>query len=135
MTSTTENNNNNNNSNRNIPSIGIDLGTTYSCVGTFKGGKVEIIPNDMGERTTPSYVSFTDEERLIGLGAKNQSSRNPTNTIFDAKRLIGRNFEDPIVQNDIKLWPFKVIKNKNDNRPIIEVTYCGEKKLFFAEQI
>jgi L1 cell adhesion molecule like protein len=116
------------------PSIGIDLGTTYSCVGTWKNGTVEIIPNDMGERTTPSYVSFSDTERLVGTAAKNQAARNAENTIFDAKRLIGRKFEDPIVQADMKLWPFKVV-NESMGRPAIEVTYKGEKKRFFAEEI
>jgi L1 cell adhesion molecule like protein len=116
------------------PSIGIDLGTTYSCVGTWKNNTVEIIPNDMGERTTPSYVSFSDTERLVGTAAKNQAARNAENTIFDAKRLIGRKFHDPIVQADMKLWPFKVVCESQD-RPAIEVTYKGEKKRFFAEEI
>ena len=88
--------------------IGIDLGTTYSCVGWWKDNRCEIIANDQGNRTTPSYVSFTDEERLIGDGAKNQASMNPENTIFDAKRLIGRNINDSVIQSDIKTWPFRV---------------------------
>jgi L1 cell adhesion molecule like protein len=117
-----------------VPSIGIDLGTTYSCVGTWKNGNVEIIPNDMGERTTPSYVSFSDTERLVGTAAKNQAARNAENTVFDAKRLIGRKYADPIVQGDMKLWPFKVVKESQD-RPAIEVTYKGEKKRFFPEEI
>jgi L1 cell adhesion molecule like protein len=117
-----------------MPAIGIDLGTTYSCVGTWKNNGVEIIPNDMGERTTPSYVSFSDTERLVGTAAKNQAARNAENTVFDAKRLIGRKYNDPIVQADIKLWPFKVVKESQD-RPAIEVTYKGEKKRFFAEEI
>jgi L1 cell adhesion molecule like protein len=116
------------------PSMGIDLGTTYSCVGTWKNGTVEIIPNDMGERTTPSYVSFSDTERLVGTAAKNQAARNAENTIFDAKRLIGRKFDDPIVQKDIKLWPFKVVR-ESQSRPAIEVMYKGEKKRFFPEEI
>ena len=115
-------------------SIGIDFGTTYCCVGTWKNNGVEIIPNDMGERTTPSYVSFSDKERLVGRGALNQAARNSENTIFDAKRLIGRKFNDPIVQKDMKLWPFKVIK-ESQSRPAIQVTYKGEKKTFFAEEI
>jgi len=113
------------------PSIGIDLGTTYSCVGTWKNNAVEIIPNDMGERTTPSYVSFSDTERLVGTAAKNQAARNAENTVFDAKRLIGRKFDDPIVQADMKQWPFKVVKESQD-RPAIEVLYKGETKRFFC---
>ena len=96
--------------------IGIDLGTTYSCVGVWKDGQCEIIANDQGMRTTPSYVAFTDSERLIGNAAKNQASQNPENTIFDAKRLIGRIYSDQSTQNDIKHFPFKVI-DKN-NKPI-----------------
>jgi len=116
--------------------VGIDLGTTYSCVGVWKQGAntVEIIPNDMGERTTPSYVSFSDTERLIGQAAKNQSARNPTNTVFDAKRLIGRKFDDSVVQEDMKLWPFTIIKGKGD-RPVIKVQFKGESREFFPEEI
>ena len=117
------------------PAIGIDLGTTYSCVGVWLNGKVEIIPNDMGERTTPSYVAFTETERLVGDAAKNQVTRNPTNTVFDAKRLIGRKFIDPIVQEDIRLWPFKVVKEESGDRPQIVVNYMGQEKKFFAEEI
>jgi L1 cell adhesion molecule like protein len=114
--------------------IGIDLGTTYSCVGVWKNGSVEIIANDMGERTTPSYVSFSDTERLVGQAAKNQSARNPENTVFDAKRLIGRKFDDDVVKSDCKLWPFTV-KNGNQGRPVIEINYKGDKRTFFPEEI
>merc|ERR1712033_161536 len=113
--------------------VGIDLGTTYSCVGVFQHGKVEIIANDQGNRTTPSYVAFTDTERLIGDPAKNQVAINPTNTIFDAKRLIGRKFDEATVQSDMKLWPFTVLNV--GNKPKLEVEYKGEKKQFFPEEI
>ncbi|KAI0077665.1 heat shock protein 70 [Panus rudis PR-1116 ss-1] len=110
--------------------IGIDLGTTYSCVGVQRGGRVEIIPNDQGHRITPSWVSFTDEERLVGDAAKNAFHLNPTNTVFDAKRLIGRKFDDPEVQRDMKHWPFKVVK-KGD-RPVIQVKHKGEDREFVS---
>ena len=115
--------------------IGIDLGTTYSCVAVWKNGKVEIIPNDLGERTTPSVVTFTDNERLVGQSAKNQITRNYQNTIYDAKRLIGRRFDEPEVQKDIKAWPFKVVKDPKKNRPLIQVTYKKEQKTFLPEEI
>jgi len=118
-----------------IPAIGIDLGTTYSCVGVWINGKVEIIPNDMGERTTPSYVGFTEQDRLVGDAAKNQVTRNPTNTVFDAKRLIGRKFQDNLVQEDMKLWPFKVEKEEKGDRPVIVVQFQGQTKKFFPEEI
>jgi len=113
--------------------IGIDLGTTYSCVGVFQHGKVEIIANDQGNRTTPSYVAFTDTERLIGDGAKNQVAMNPCNTIFDAKRLIGRDFSDPTVQADMKHWPFKVDNYRG--KPKLHVEYKSEEKSFTPEEI
>ncbi|KAL0247998.1 hypothetical protein GEMRC1_003237 [Eukaryota sp. GEM-RC1] len=114
--------------------VGIDLGTTYSCVGVFMNNNVEIIANDQGNRTTPSVVGFTDTERLVGDAAKNQSARNPTNTVFDAKRLIGRRFNEQIVQNDAKQWPFKIVQGPND-KPMIQVTWKEETKQFQAEEI
>jgi len=116
------------------PAVGIDLGTTYSCVGIYKNGTVEIIANDQGNRTTPSYVAFTDTERLVGDAAKNQVAMNPENSVFDAKRLIGRRFNDATVQADMKHWPFKVIE-ADGGRPKIQVEFKGEKKQFFPEEI
>lgn len=116
-----------------MPAIGIDLGTTYSCVGVFQHGKVEIIANDQGNRTTPSYVAFTDSERLIGDAAKNQVAMNPTNSVFDAKRLIGRKFDDQKIQEDIKHWPFKVCSD--GGKPKISVEFKGENKRFAPEEI
>jgi len=115
-------------------SVGIDLGTTYSCVGVWQNDRVEIIANDQGNRTTPSYVAFTDQERLIGDAAKNQVAMNAANTVFDAKRLIGRKFSDPIVQRDIAHWPFKV-KPGTEDKPMIEVNFKGETKRFASEEI
>eukprot|EP00736_Rhodelphis_marinus_P000864 Rmarinus@m.23672 len=116
------------------PAVGIDLGTTYSCVGVFQHDRVEIIANDMGNRTTPSYVAFTDTERLIGDAAKNQVAINPKNTVFDAKRLIGRKFSDPSVQSDIKHFPFHVTPD-TEGKPMIEVSYKNETQRYAPEQI
>jgi len=114
--------------------VGIDLGTTYSCVGCWQNDQVEIIANDQGNRTTPSYVAFTENERLIGDAAKSQVSMNPENTIFDAKRLIGRKFSDASVQSDIKHFPFKVVAGPGD-KPMIQVKYKGEDKTFAPEEV
>lgn len=116
------------------PAIGIDLGTTYSCVGVWQSSRVEIIANDQGNRTTPSYVAFTDEERLIGDGAKNQASMNPVNTIHDAKRLLGRSFDDEYVKSDSEMWTFKVIDD-GKNKPKVSVNHKGEDKSFYAEEV
>merc|ERR1711936_397819 len=113
--------------------VGIDLGTTYSCVGVFEHGKVEIIANDQGNRTTPSYVAFTDTDRLIGDAAKNQVAMNPNNTIFDAKRLIGRKFNESTVQSDRKHWPFQVVQQ--NGLPSLRVEYQSEEKTFTPEEI
>lgn len=115
------------------PAIGIDLGTTYSCVGIMRNNKVEIIANNQGNRTTPSYVAFNETERLVGEGAKGQAAMNPSNTIFDAKRLIGRLFNDTSVQSDMKHWPFKVCEE--NGRPVIKVEYMNEIKCFKPEEI
>jgi len=114
--------------------IGIDLGTTYSCVGWWKNNRCEIIANDQGNRTTPSYVAFTNDERLIGDGAKNQASMNPENTVYDAKRLIGRKFDDPVLQTEMKQMSFE-IKDDGNNKPVASVSYKGEVKTFHPEEI
>jgi L1 cell adhesion molecule like protein len=114
--------------------IGIDLGTTYSCVATYEGTNVEIIANEQGSFTTPSFVSFTEDERLIGEAAKNQAAMNPVNTIFDIKRLIGRRFEDPTVKKDMESWPFKVVDDGNGN-PKVEVQYLGSTHTFSPQEI
>ncbi|KLP23335.1 putative heat shock protein 70 (hsp70) [Fusarium fujikuroi] len=115
------------------PAVGIDLGTTYSCVGIFREDRCDIIANDQGNRTTPSFVGFTDTERLIGDAAKNQVAMNPQNTVFDAKRLIGRKFADPEVQADMKHFPFKIVDK--GGKPNIEVEFKGETKTFTPEEI
>lgn len=114
--------------------IGIDLGTTFSAVGVYRNGAVEIIPNRMGNRTTPSWVAFTDEEILIGEAAKNQAATNPTNTLYDIKRLIGRRFSDVEVQKDVKLWQFRVTGDAND-KPVITVSRNGKEETYHPEQI
>lgn len=114
--------------------IGIDLGTTYSCVGVWQNERVEIIANDQGNRTTPSYVAFNDNERLIGDAAKNQASMNPENTVFDAKRLIGRKIDDVSIQSDMKHWPFKVVA-KDGGKPHVQVEYKNETKTFSPEEL
>ena len=113
--------------------IGIDLGTTYSCVGVYQNGKVEIIANDQGSRTTPSYVAFTEDSRLIGTSAKNQAASNAENTIFDSKRLLGRKFSDESVKHCIKTFPYEIIEQ--NQKPVIEVEYQGTKKIFQPEEI
>merc|ERR1712032_1658392 len=115
------------------PVIGIDLGTTYSCVGIYKNGRVEIIPNDQGNRITPSYVSFTDDERLIGEAAKNRATINPSQTLFDVKRLIGRRFKDSTVQKDMKLLPFTIVEKQS--KPMITVKVKGEDKAMAPEEV
>lgn len=114
--------------------IGIDLGTCMSCVGVWQNGRVEIIANAQGNRTTPSYVAFNLEERLVGDAAKNQAAMNPKNTIYDAKRLIGRKYDDSAIQNNMKLWSYSVIKDAN-GRPQIEAEYKGVVEKFYPEQI
>ena len=116
------------------PMIGIDLGTTYSCVGAYKNGRVEIIANDQGNLITPSYIAFTESgERLVGDAAKNQATINPGNTVFDVKRLIGRDFSDKSVQADKKLMPYKIISQ--DNKPFIEIASNGKVSKFAPEEI
>ena len=113
--------------------IGIDLGTTYSCVGVFRNGAVDIIANDQGNRISPSYVAWDDKERLVGDAAKNQATINPENTVFDVKRLIGRKFNDKTVRADKKLFPFDVVDK--GGKPYVQVTVDGKKKQFAPEEI
>ena len=113
--------------------IGIDLGTTYSCVGVYRKGQVEIIPNEQGNRITPSYVAWDDKERMIGDAAKNQATINPERTVFDVKRMIGRKFDDPSVQKDRKMWPFHVLDKKG--KPVIKVVTNNGDKEFSPEEI
>jgi molecular chaperone DnaK (HSP70) len=123
----------NNSSNKNRVAIGIDLGTTYCSVCRYWNGGFDVIPNDQGGRITPSYVSFTDEERLVGDAAKNAAVSNPTNTVYDAKRMIGRNFDDPKLQEDLGHYSFNVVDR--NNKPKIQVNYKGEEKEFTPEEI
>lgn len=116
-----------------MKAIGIDLGTTYSCVGVYQNGKVEIIANEQGNRTTPSYVGFNDNERLIGDAAKNAANQNPQNTIYDAKRLIGREYNDSSLQDDMKSLSYTIVNDNNS--PKIQVEYKGEEKQFTPEQV
>lgn len=116
------------------PVIGINLGTTYSCVGVYRNGHVDIVANDQGNRITPSWVAFTDDERLVGEAAKNQAPLNPQRTIFDIKRLIGRRFDDEEVQRDVRYLPYKVV-NKG-GKPYVEVPMKGgERRAFSPEEI
>jgi L1 cell adhesion molecule like protein len=114
--------------------VGIDLGTTTSCVSVWKNGRADVIANDQGNRITPSYVAFGEGERLVGDSAKNQCASNPKNTIYDAKRLIGRKYDEETVQEDMKLWSFDVVKDKTD-KPLIKVSVNDEEKTFYPEQI
>ncbi len=115
--------------------IGIDLGTTFSCVGVWKNNKIEIVPNSSGKRLTPSYVYFDNQKRLIGDPAKNKIAKNAEKTVYDVKRLIGRNYSDPHVQNDMKLWPFKVEKDENIDKPLISIELNGKPEKFYPQQI
>lgn len=117
-----------------MTAIGIDLGTSYSCVGVFRHGRVDIIANEMGNRITPSYVAFTDEECLVGDAAKNQAAMNPTNTVYGVMRLIGRRFSDTTVQKDMQHWSFKILRGDQD-KPQIEVQWRGKTKHFYPEEI
>lgn len=119
----------------NPPCIGIDLGTTYSCVGIYRNGRVEIIANDQGNRTTPSYVSFTKDEKFVGEPAKQIAGQNGKNTIFDVKRFIGRKYSDKTVKQDSKRFPFTIKKSDEEDKPLIEVEYMGENKIFHPEEI
>ena len=116
------------------PIVGCDLGTTYSCIGIFDNERVEIIANSQGNRTTPSYVAFNETQKLVGDAAKQQAAMNPENTIYDIKRLIGRKMSEKAVIDVIKLFPFKVISDKDDN-PRIQVTYMNEIRIFSPEEI
>jgi len=117
-----------------MPAIGIDLGTTTSISAIWKNGRVEIIPNDQGNRITPSYVAFTETERLVGDAAKNQANVNPKNTVYDVKRMIGRKFSDKNVQEAMKLWSYDVVDDGND-KPQIKVQFKNEEKRFYPEEI
>jgi molecular chaperone DnaK (HSP70) len=113
--------------------VGIDLGSTFSCVSCYRGGTAEILSNDQGNRITPSWVAFNDKERLVGESAKNQAASNAKNTLYDIKRLIGRRFDDPTVQDDLKVFPFTL--KSQDGKPVVEVEYKNETKTFKPEEI
>jgi len=118
-----------------ITCIGIDLGTTYSCVGVYKNGNVEILNNEQGNRTTPSYVAFLDNEILVGEAAKNQANMNPKNTVYDVKRLIGRRYDDENIQQNIKHFSYDVINENNNNKPMIKIVTNTKTATYSPEQI
>jgi len=133
--SSNTNTNTNTTSTLSTPCIGIDLGTTYSCCGVWRNDRVEICPNDQGSRITPSYVSFShDGTRLTGDAAKNAAPSNPTNTVFDVKRLIGRKYKDPSVQSDKKLFPYEIVEDK-DGKPSVKVMVGTEQKMMSPEEV
>ena len=117
------------------PCIGIDLGTNKTCVSVYQNGKVDLIQNEMGERTTPCYIAFTDSEKLFGVPAKNQMNKNPTNTLFNLLRLVGKKYDDPFIQENKKYWPFEIVKNWNSGIAQVQITYKGEKKKYYIEEI
>ena len=112
------------------PCIGIDLGTNKTCVSVYQNGKVDLIQNEMGERTTPCCIAFTDSEKLFGVPAKNQMNKNPTNTLFNLLRLVGKKYDDPFIQENKKYWPFEIVKNWNSGIAQVQITYKGEKKKY-----
>ena len=117
------------------PMIGIDFGTSKICISVFQNGKVDIIPNEMNERTTPSCVAFNEKEKLVGNAANYQIKRNPTNTLFNIKRLLGVQFEDKFIQQNMKYWPFEIVKDLSSGLAQVQITFKGEKKKYFIEEI